>query len=357
MSEQHAAVIIIGSGSAGLTAALYAARANLSPLVFEGKEPGGQLTLTTAVDNFPGFPEGILGPELMDLMRKQAQRFGSVCKWETVVEADLSIRPFQVRTTDDPSGDPSSGTIRNYMSDSLIVATGASARWLGLEGPYRGNGVSTCATCDGHFYRGKEIAVVGGGDSAVEEATFLTRFATKVTLIHRRDTLRASKIMQDRIAANPKVAYAWNSIVEEIVGEKQNGHQFLTGVKLRSTQDDSIRDLKIDGLFLAIGHVPNTAIFEGQLAMTSDGYLLNRTALAWKNVLAPEGAKVDWDRLLLDTLPNYGTATDVEGVFACGDVVDTHYRQAITAAGSGCAAAMDCEKWLESRPQAARAHH
>jgi len=340
MSEPQTTVIIIGSGSAGLTAALYAARANLAPLVFEGKEPGGQLTLTTAVDNFPGFPDGIMGPDLMDLMRKQAQRFGAVCKWETVFEANLSRRPFVVRTTDDPSGDPSSGTIRDYTSDALIVATGASARWLGLEGPYRGNGVSTCATCDGHFYRGKEIAVVGGGDSAVEEATFLTKFATKVTLIHRRDSLRASKIMQDRVTQNPKVAYAWNSVVAEVVGEKQNGHQVLSGVKLRSTKDGSLRDLNIDGLFLAIGHVPNTAIFQGQLAMTPDGYLLTRTALAWKAVEAAAG--------LIDTLPNYGTATNVVGVFACGDVVDTHYRQAITAAGSGCAAAMDCEKWLET---------
>jgi thioredoxin reductase (NADPH) len=349
MSEPHAAVIVIGSGSAGLTAALYAARANLAPLVFEGKEPGGQLTLTTAVDNFPGFPQGIMGPELMDLMRKQSQRFGSISKWETVFEADLSRRPFVVRTTDDPSGDPASGTLRDYTSDSLIVATGASARWLGLEGPFRGNGVSTCATCDGHFYRGKEIAVVGGGDSAVEEATFLTKFATKVTLIHRRDTLRASKIMQDRLAQNPKIAYAWNSVVTEIVGEKQDGHQVLSGVKLRSTKDNSSRDLKIDGLFLAIGHVPNTAIFRGQLAMTPDGYVLTRTALAWKGVEAAAG--------LIDSLPNYGTATTVEGVFACGDVVDTHYRQAITAAGTGCAAAMDCEKWLESRPAAGRSHH
>src|SRR6516162_599425 len=219
MSQSHAAVIIIGSGSAGLTAALYAARANMKPLVFEGKEPGGQLTLTTAVDNFPGFPEGIMGPDLMDLMRKQAQRFGAECKWETAFEADLSRRPFHLRTTDDPSGDPSSGTLRDYTCDALIVATGASARWLGNEGIYRGNGVSTCATCDGHFYRGKEIAVVGGGDSAAEEATFLTRFATKVTLIHRRDSLRASKIMQDRIRNNSKIAFAWNSVVKEIYGE------------------------------------------------------------------------------------------------------------------------------------------
>jgi len=340
MSNPHSAVIVIGSGSAGLTAALYAARANLVPLVFEGKEPGGQLTLTTMVDNYPGFPDGIMGPELMDLMRKQAQRFGADCRWQTVIKADLSRRPFRIRTTDDPSGDANSGTIRDYTSDAVIVATGASARWLGMEGPYRGNGVSTCATCDGHFYRGREIGVVGGGDSAVEEATFLTKFATKVTLIHRRDTLRASKIMQDRVTKNPKVDYAWNSVVAEVLGQKQDGHSVMTGVKLRSTKDNSVRDLKIDGLFLAIGHVPNTEIFKGQLATTPDGYLLNRTALAWKGVDAPAA--------LIDTLPNYGTATNIEGVFACGDVVDTHYRQAITAAGSGCAAAMDCEKWLEA---------
>jgi thioredoxin reductase (NADPH) len=340
MAETHATVIVIGSGSAGLTAALYAARANLAPLVFEGKEPGGQLTLTTAVDNFPGFPEGVNGPDLMDLMRKQAQRFGAVCQWQTVFKVDLARRPFRLRTTDDPSGDPSSGTLRDYTSDGLIVATGASARWLGIEGPYRGNGVSTCATCDGHFYRGKPIAVVGGGDSAAEEATFLTRFATKVTVIHRRDALRASKIMQDRMFKNPKIEYAWNSVVEAIEGQEQNGHQILNNVKLRSTKDNSLSDLKIDGLFLAIGHVPNTEIFRGKLAMTPEGYLLTPTALAWKGVEAPAG--------LIDRMPNYGTATDVEGVFACGDVVDTHYRQAITAAGSGCAAAMDCEKWLEA---------
>jgi len=339
MADTHA-VIIVGSGSAGLTAALYAARANLEPLVFEGKEPGGQLTLTTSVDNFPGFPEGIQGPELMELMRKQAQRFGAKTHWETVFEADLSSRPFRVRTTDDPSGDPGSGTIREYQAKALIVATGASAKWLGIEGPYRGNGVSTCATCDGALYRGKEIAVVGGGDSAVEEATFLTRFASKVTVIHRREELRASKIMQDRLKANPKIDYAWNSVVDSMIGEKEGGLDVLTGVKLKSTKDGASRDLKIDGLFLAIGHIPNTAIFKGQLATTPEGYLINRTALAWKGVEAPAG--------LLHSLPNYGTATNVEGVFACGDVVDTHYRQAITAAGSGCAAAMDCEKWLET---------
>ncbi len=337
----HRSVIIIGSGSAGLTAALYAARANLSPIVFEGKEPGGQLTLTTSVDNFPGFPDGIMGPELMEKMRKQAQRFGAETKWETAFDVDLSQRPFRVKTTDDPSGESDSGTITEYSADALIVATGASARWLGNEGPFRGSGVSTCATCDGALYRNKEIGVVGGGDSAIEEATFLTRFASKVTLIHRRDSLRASKIMQERLAKNPKIALAWNSVVDEIYGDPSAGHAAMTGVKLRSTRDDSVSDLKIEGLFLAIGHIPNTAIFKGQLALTPEGYMINRTALAWKGVEAPAG--------LLDSLPNYGTATSVEGVFACGDVVDTHYRQAITAAGSGCAAAIDCEKWLESR--------
>ena len=289
MSDSHAAVVIIGSGSAGLTAALYAARANLAPLVFEGKEPGGQLTLTTSVDNFPGFPEGVDGPELMELMRKQAQRFGAQTKWETVFEVDLTQRPFRVRTTDDPSGDPSSGTLRDYTASALIVATGASARWLGIEGPYRGNGVSTCATCDGALYRGKEIAVVGGGDSAVEEATFLTRFASKVTLIHRRDTLRASKVVQDRLKNNPKIENAWNSVVDSILGEKHGGLDVLTGVRLKSTKDATMRDLKIDGLFLAIGHVPNTSIFQGKLAMTPEGYLLNRTPWPGKESRHPPG--------------------------------------------------------------------
>jgi thioredoxin reductase (NADPH) len=337
----HSAVIVMGSGSAGLTAALYTARANLAPLVFEGKEPGGQLTWTTEVDNFPGFPKGVMGPELMDLMRQQAQRFGADCRFETVIEADLARRPFRVTTTTDPSGDPS-GEHREYTADALIVATGAAARWLDevpSEFPFRGAGVSTCATCDGAFYRNRPIAVVGGGDSAVEEATFLTRFASKVTLIHRRDSLRASKIMQDRILSNPKVEYAWNSAVAEVYGEHEP-HKVLKGLKLRSTVDGSIRDLPIDGLFLAIGHVPNTAVFRGQLAMNPAGYLLNRSALAWDGV--------DSGGLRLGDLPNYGTATNVPGVFACGDVVDTHYRQAITAAGSGCAAAIDCEKWLES---------
>ncbi len=241
------------------------------------------MTVTTAVDNFPGFPEGIPGPELMERMRSQAQRFGADTRWETVFAVDLSRRPFLVRTTDDPSGDPDSGTTRDYTAAALIVATGAAARWLGIEGPFKGAGVSTCATCDGHFYRGKPIAVVGGGDTAVEEATFLTRFASKVTLIHRRDQLRASKIMQERLYANPKVEMAWNAVVSEVYGETEP-YPLLKGVKLKSTVDGSIRDLPLDGLFVAIGHDPNTAAFRGQLAMTADGYLVNRMALAWNGV-------------------------------------------------------------------------
>jgi thioredoxin reductase (NADPH) len=335
----QSAVIVMGSGSAGLTAALYTARANLSPLVFEGHEPGGQLGLTTVVENFPGFPDGVMGPDLMDMMRRQAQRFGADCRYETVIEVDLSSRPFRIRTSTD-ARDPEAET-KLYEARALIVATGAAARTLGLprELHYMGYGLSTCATCDGALYRGKEVAVVGGGDSAVEEATFLTKFARKVTLIHRRDTLRASKIMQTRLFENPKVECLWNYGVGEYLGSDEP-HRALTGVRLVSTRDGSTREVVLDGLFLAIGHTPNTAVFEGQLAMTSEGYILNRTALAWKGIGAPEG--------LLDRMPNYGTATSVEGVFAAGDVVDTHYRQAITAAGSGCAAAIDCEKWLES---------
>jgi thioredoxin reductase (NADPH) len=335
----QSAVIVIGTGSAGLTAALYAARANLNPLVFEGQEPGGQLTWTTVVENFPGFPDGVMGPDLMDMMRRQAQRFGADCRFETVIEADLSHRPFRLKTSTDPK-DPEAET-NTYETQAVIIATGASARTLGLEGEmhYMGYGLGTCATCDGALYRNKRVGVVGGGDTAVEEATFLTRFASNVTLIHRRDTLRASKVMQDRIRANPKVDYLWDAQVAEYLGVDEP-YRALTGVKLLSTKDGSTKAALFDGVFLAIGHSPNTKVFEGQLAMTPEGYLLTRTALAWKDVPAPEG--------LLDRLPNYGTATSVEGVFAAGDVVDTHYRQAITAAGSGCAAAMDCEKWLES---------
>jgi thioredoxin reductase (NADPH) len=333
------AVIIIGSGSAGLTAAIYAARANLAPLVLEGREPGGQLTWTTEVENFPGFPEGVMGPELMEKMRAQAQRFGAVTKYESATEVDLSRRPFRVKTSTDPR-DEEAETFE-YEANGLIIATGASARTLGLdkEMHYMGYGLSTCATCDGALYRGKEVAVVGGGDTAAEEATFLTRFARKVTLIHRRDALRASKVMQDRLLSNPKIEYAWNTQVAEYLGHDEP-HRALTGVRLDSTTGGSPRDLTADGVFLAIGHNPNTEIFRGKLEMTPEGYLLTRTALAWRDVVAPEG--------LMDRLPNYGSATSVEGVFAAGDVVDTHYRQAVTAAGSGCAAALDCERWLET---------
>ncbi len=326
----HAAVIVIGSGCSGLTAALYAARANLAPIVLEGPEPGGQLMWTTTVENFPGFPEGGMGPDLLDMMRRQAQRFGADTRFETVAEADLARRPFRLKTD-----------VEEYTADALIVASGASARLLGLpsEWNFMGYGVSTCATCDGALYRGKKVAVVGGGDSSVEEATFLTRYADKVTLIHRRDALRASKIMQDRILGNPKVEYAWNSTVAEVLGVDKP-HKAVTGVRLESTGDGPGREIEIDGLFLAIGHTPNTKPFEGQLAMTPEGYILTRTALCWDGIDAPDG--------LLDRLLNFGSATSVEGVFAAGDVVDTHYRQAITAAGSGCAAAIDCEKWLEA---------
>ena len=337
----HSPVIVIGSGSAGLTAALYTARANLKPVVFEGREPGGQLTWTTTVENFPGFPDGVMGPELMDNMRKQAQKFGADCRYQSVTEVDLAQRPFRVKTSTDPR-DPEAETFES-TADALIISTGASARTLGIdkEMHYMGYGLGTCATCDGALYRGKNVGVVGGGDTAVEEATFLTRFASKVTLIHRRDALRASKVMQDRIFANPKVEYLWNSDIAEYLGEDQP-YRALTGVKVRSTRDGATtRDVPFDGVFLAIGHSPNTEVFQGKLAMTPENYLLTRTALAWKGIAAPEG--------LFDRLPNYGSATSVEGVFAAGDVVDTHYRQAITAAGAGCAAAIDCEKWLESQ--------
>ncbi|WP_422924959.1 thioredoxin-disulfide reductase [Singulisphaera sp. PoT] len=335
----HSAVLVIGSGSAGLTAALYSARANLAPIVLEGHEPGGQLTWTTAVENFPGFPEGVLGPDLMDNMRKQAQRFGADCRYQTVTEVDLSQRPFKVKASAD-AHDPDAETFE-YTADAIIVATGASARTLGLdkEKHYMGYGLGTCATCDGALYRGRKVAMVGGGDSAVEEATFLTRYASQVTLIHRRDSLRASKIMQKRIFDNKKIDYIWNASVAEYLGVDEP-HRALTGLRLKMA-DGSTRDVNYDGVFLAIGHSPNTSVFKGKLALTPEGYVLTRTALAWDGIEAPAG--------LRDSMANYGSATSVEGVFAAGDVVDTHYRQAITAAGSGCAAAIDCEKWLEAQ--------
>jgi thioredoxin reductase (NADPH) len=300
-------VVIIGSGPAGLTAALYAARANLTPLVIEGVEAGGQLMLTTAVENFPGFTDGIMGPDLMAAMRAQAERFGAEMVRGNVSKVDLSRAPFTL-TVDD-------GFVE---ARALIIATGASAKLLGLPSERRlmGHGVSTCATCDGFFFRGKPIAVIGGGDSALEEATFLTRFASHVTLIHRRDTLRASKIMQDKAFANPKISFEWDT---EIVDVQDGGGGAVTGLALRNLKTHVESTLPVEGVFVAIGHEPNTSLFKGQLEMNAAGYLVTQS----------------------------GAKTNVHGVFACGDVQDHIYRQAITAAGSGCMAAIDAERYLE----------
>jgi len=300
-------VIIIGSGCAGLTAAIYAARANLKPLVIDGYEPGGQLTLTTMVENYPGFPEGILGPELIESMRKQAQRFGAEFKAGAVSDVDLSRRPFKVTAAKEA-----------FESKALIVAAGASARLLGLESERKlmGRGVSTCATCDGYFFRGKEIAVVGGGDSAMEEAIFLTKFASRVNLVHRRAEFRASKIMLQRARSNDKIRFITPAVIEDVLDP---GKGAVEAMKLRNVQTNEASTLPVEGIFIAIGHDPNTKVFRGKLEMDANGYLITRN----------------------------GSKTSVEGVFAAGDVQDHHYRQAVTAAGSGCMAAMDAEKFLE----------
>ncbi len=301
-------VIVLGSGCAGSTAAIYTARANLSPLVLEGHEPGGQLTLTTEVENFPGFPAGVMGPELVDLMKRQAERFGAEYRTEKVVDVDFSKRPFSVRTDEN-----------SYEAESVIIATGASARMLGLESEKRllGRGVSTCATCDGAFFREREIMVVGGGDTAVEEALFLTKFASRVTIVHRRDQLRASRILVDRAAKNPKIAYLWNTVIAEILDDGKNE---VSAAKVRNLATGKEETRKIDGVFIAIGHDPNTKVFEGRIELDRQGYVVVRD----------------------------GSGTSVEGVFAAGDVHDHVYRQAITAAGCGCRAAIDAERWLDA---------
>jgi thioredoxin reductase (NADPH) len=304
-------VVIIGSGPAGLTAALYAARANLKPLLVEGLEAGGQLMLTTMVENWPGFRDGIMGPDLMADMRAQAERFGTEVLSSTVTKVDLQQRPFVV-TLDGG---------RTLSTEALIIATGASARWLEIGSDRRlsGRGVSTCATCDGYFFRGKPIAVVGGGDSALEEAIYLTKFASKVTLIHRRDVLRASKIMQDKAFANPKIEFVWNTEVADVKDEQVGA---VTALVLRDVRSGALTELPVEGVFIAIGHTPNTALVRGQVDLDGNGYIVTRQ----------------------------GTRTNIPGVFAAGDVQDHIYRQAVTAAGSGCMAAIDAERYLEGLP-------
>jgi thioredoxin reductase (NADPH) len=301
-------VVILGSGPAGLTAALYAARANLRPLILKGIDAGGQLMLTTDVENYPGFPDAVLGPELMERMEKQAARFEAEMLHQEATRVDLSSRPFGVW-----SGD------QEWRAQTVIIATGAKAKMLGLDSERKllGHGVSTCATCDGFFFRGQELIVVGGGDSAVEEALFLTRFATKVSIVHRRDQLRASKILQDRAFANEKIDFVWNSVVEDVLGNGQ-----VSGARIRDVQTGDVRDVQASGVFIAIGHTPNTALFQGQVEMNPGGYIV---------VQEPT------------------TRTSVEGAFAAGDVVDFIYRQAVTAAGMGCQAAIDAERFLEAR--------
>ncbi len=311
--SKHYKVIIIGSGPAGLTSAIYSARANMNPLVLEGNQPGGQLTITTEVENFPGFEHGIQGPELMDIMRKQAIKFGAECHFKMVTEVDFSSRPFKVKTGEE-----------DYTAEAVIVATGASARLLGIptETEYMGYGVSACATCDAFFYKGLKVMVVGGGDSAMEEANYLTKFASEVTIVHRREGFRASKIMLERAKKNPKIKFLMNRTIKEIYGRDAMGRKLVQGVVLENTIDGSTEKVPIDGIFMAIGHKPNTEIFKGQLDLDETGYIRTKSGT---------------------------TYTNIEGIFAAGDVADKTYRQAITAAGSGCMAALDSERWLEAQ--------
>lgn len=314
MEDNHHKVVIIGSGPAGLTAAIYTARANLNPIIFEGMQPGGQLTITTEVENYPGFVDGIQGPELMNVMRDQAVKFGTKALFNEISEVDFSKRPFVLKSDDG----------KTYTADSVIISTGASARLLGIESEKRfmGFGVSACATCDGFFYKDKKVLVVGGGDTAMEEAVYLTKFASEVILIHRREGFRSSKIMLERAEKNPKIKFMLNQVIKEVVGTENMGIKSVTGAILENTQDGSLTEIDADGIFIAIGHQPNTKIFKDQLEMDETGYLIVKPG---------------------------STYTNIEGVFAAGDVADKTYRQAITAAGTGCMAALDAQRWLEEK--------